>query len=807
MKISHRWLKDYIPLRSTPARLAEGLSMLGLEVERYEDLGARYKDFIVGEVVTKQKHPNADRLSVCTVAVGGKPVQVVCGAPNVAAGQKVAVGLPGAVIPRNQHDPHGAPFTLTQVSIRGVESFGMICSSYELGLGDDADGILILDPKAKVGTPLARHLGLDDVVYEMEVTANRGDWMSHIGVAREAQAIVRAKASLPKIRLRESSARVSAHAKVKILDKKKCRRYVARVVRNVRVGPSPLWLQQRLTAVGVRPINAVVDSTNMVMLETGQPIHAFDYDLLAHHSIVVRCASEGERFTTLDGKERTLRSDTLMICDGEKPVAIAGVMGGQNSEISEQTTSILIESANFESGSIRRTAKYLGMSTDASQRFERGVDSEMASYAADRVAQLVQEILGGEVLKGRIDVYPKKSKPLGIPLRISRTNAILGTDLSKQEIVDHLSRLEIFPRKTGKDVVTFSIPGFRYDLAEEIDLIEEVARVHGYNNIQTKTKTTVDFSKPLVLTSLGDTVREHLVGAGWNEIVTFSLMEDLPHHPGGDQPVRVLNPVSLDASSLRTSLIPGALKVASYNHARGVKDLRLFEIGHVFSLQSGGEIESLEGYKEEERLILLISGNSSSGTYGSRNSKIDFFDMKGEVESLLTKFNLDKYRFISYDNAEALIETALGVEINGTYGGFLGKIAKSVTQRFDIEEDVFIFEVKTAVIGESWFTQKKYKSLPKFPVVKRDLAFVVEQNLPHEKVEMAIRSAGGALLDDVKLFDLYVGDQVGAGKKSLAYALALQPTDRTLTDAEADAVLATIVTHVEQECQAKLRKQ
>ncbi|OGU18866.1 MAG: phenylalanine--tRNA ligase subunit beta [Ignavibacteria bacterium GWA2_55_25] len=807
MKISHRWLKEYIPIPLSPDRLADGLSMLGLEVERYEDLGGRYKTFVVGEVLKKEKHPRADRLSVCTVTVGGDPVQIVCGAPNVAVGQKVAVGLPGAVVPRNQHDPNGAPFTLTQATIRGVESFGMICSEYELALGDDTDGILVLDKKAKVGTNLARHLGLDDVLYEMEVTANRGDWMSHIGVAREVQAIVQGRASLPHLRLRESKTRTASCAKVKVVDAKKCRRYVARVVKGVAVRPSPAWVQQRLTAVGIRPINMVVDVTNMVMMETGQPIHAFDYDLLARHTIIVRCASEGEKFTTLDGKERTLRSDTLMICDGEKPVAIAGVMGGHNSEISEKTTTILIESANFEANNIRRTAKFLGMSTDASQRFERGVDPAMAEYAADRVAQLVQEISGGEVLKGRIDVYPGKVRPVKITFRPARSNALLGTSMTKKEIISCLQRLEIKAVKQTKDTVTFSIPGFRTDLTQEVDLIEEVARVYGYNNIETKTRTTVDFSKPFDPLTLQDSLREYLVGAGWNEMITMSLQENHRWHFHGDRPVQVLNPVSADATALRTSLLPGALQAVRHNRSHGTQDLRLFEIGHVFSAREGGNAESFDGYSEEERLLLVLSGNTAPQSFESNSRKTDFFDMKGEVEALLSKFNLDKYRFISYDNAEALIETALGVEINGTYSGFFGKIDKSVTEKFDIETDVFVCEVKTSSIARNWFKEKKYKTLPKFPVVKRDLAFIVDRSLPQENVETAIRSAGGALLGDVKLFDLFVGDQVGIGKKSLAYALEIQPTDRTLTDVEADTFLSKVVAYVEQQCQAKLRRQ
>lgn len=805
MKISHNWLRDYIKFNLAPAQLAEKLSMLGLEVGSYEDLAAKYEKFVIGEVVEREKHPNADRLSLCKVNVGKEVLSIVCGAPNVAAGQKVVVGLVGATIPHNQHDQDGKPFVLERVKIRGVESHGMICSAYELGLGEDADGILVLDHKAKAGIPLATYLQATDVIYEMEITANRGDWLSHIGVAREIQAIANATASLPKITLRENKVPASKHATIKILDPQKCKRYSSRILRGVKVGHSPMWLQDRLRAVGLRPINNIVDVTNYVMLETGQPIHAFDYDLLAKHTIIVKCAEEGEKFTTLDGKERTLNSNILMICDGERPVAIAGVMGGANSEINDQTTNVLIESANFDASSVRRAARFVGLSTDASQRFERSVDIETTAYAANRVAQLLQEFTGAEVLKGLIDVYPKKVKQRRVKLRIERANAVLGTALSKQQIVSFLKRIELNPVAQSKDAVTFSIPTFRNDLADEIDLIEEVARVYGYDNIETKTRTTVDFSKPLQLKNLQDELRDYLVGTGFNEILTFSLVDTSASHLAGVNPVEMLNPVSTEASFLRTSLVPGALQSVKHNRSYGQKDLRFFELGNIFSLRNEQTKETLEGFEEEERLLLLLSGQIASSQYGVEGRNNDFFDLKGEVEALLAKFSLDKYSFISYDNAGALIESALSVEINGTYAGFFGKITKSVAEKFDIEDDVFVCELKTSVLSAQWVGEKKFKDLPRFPSVRRDLAFIVEMTLPQEKVEGAIREVGGSLISKLLLFDVYIGEQVGGGKKNLAYSLEFQPYDRTLTDKEADDLVEKIVAHVQGQCHAKLR--
>jgi phenylalanyl-tRNA synthetase beta chain len=805
MKISHNWLKEYTPIPLKPAQLAERLSMLGLEVEGLEDLAGRYEKFVVGEVLEKLKHPNADKLTLCKVNIGKETLEIVCGAPNVAAGQKVAVALVGATIPHDQHDPEGKPFVLERAKIRGVESNGMICSEFELGLGEDADGIMVLDESSKVGTPLAKHLGASDVIYDLEITANRGDWLSHIGVAREIQAITGKKAALPRVRLRESTPPTAKHATIKILDPRKCRRYSSRVIRNVVVGPSPKWLQDRLSGVGVRPINNVVDVTNYVLMETGQPLHAFDYETLSGHSIIVQCAGQGETFMTLDGKERALNSDILMICDGEKPVAVAGVMGGANTEISDRTTAVLLESANFEPSSIRRASKFLGLSTDASQRFERGVDVGMTVYAADRAAQLLQELTGAEVLKGIIDVYPRKMRPKTVRLRVSRTNAVLGTSIPKQEIVSFLKRLELRPVAQSEDVITFAIPSCRYDLAEEIDLIEEVARVFGYDNVEAKTRTTVDFSKPLALDALQDELRGYLIGAGYCEMLTYSLQDQTSGHLAGEKAVEVLNPVSSEASVLRTSLIPGVLQVVRNNRSHGQKDLRLFEIGHVFRLRDGFSRESLEAYQEEEHVLLLLTGSVLPTHFSSGGREVDFFDLKGEAVALLAKFCLDKYRFISYDNASALIESALAVEINGSYAGFLGKISKSIAEEFDIDGDVYAVELNAAAIQPVWSAEKKFSALPRFPSVRRDLAFIVDLALPQEVVEQAIREAGGTLLSSLVLFDLYVGEQIGGGKKSLAYALEFQPIDRTLTDVEVDGIVEDIVAHVRAKCQAVLR--
>ena len=579
MKVSQNWLKKYINFKFTPAQFTEKLSMLGLEVEAFEDLAKKYENFIVGEVVERLKHPNADRLSICKVNIGHALQEVVCGAPNVAAGQKVVVALLGAVIPHNQHDPEGKPFVIERVRVRGVESNGMICSEHELGFGKDASGILVLDEKAKVGTPLARYLGKTDVTYEIGITPNRADCLSHIGVARELGVLVNKKLHEPTIVLKESTILAKKYASIEIFDKEKCPRYSARVLRQIKIGPSPTWLQDVLTSVGIRPINNVVDVTNYVLMETGQPLHAFDYDTLAGHKIIVKTARDGEQFNTLDGKERTLTSDTLMICDGEKPIAIAGVMGGANTEISGTTTTILIESACFNPGNIRRTSKYLGLSTEASYRFERGTDINITVHAANRAAQMIQELAGGELLKGVLDVYPKKRKPLVIKARISRINSVIGTTLKKSQIISLIKKIEFKVKSSAKDDILVTIPSFRNDILEEIDIIEEVARVYGYNNIETKTHAAIDFSSNVRTDLVQSEIRDYLIGSGFNEVLAIGLQDEATLSLAGQPMIKVVNPVSAEMAALRTSLVPTALRIVKHNRNHGIKGLRLFEIG------------------------------------------------------------------------------------------------------------------------------------------------------------------------------------------------------------------------------------
>jgi phenylalanyl-tRNA synthetase beta chain len=805
MKISHSWLQKYIDFKLPPNEIVEGLTMLGLEVETVEDFAKKFDRFVVGEVLERVKHPNADRLTLCKVNTGKEVQEIVCGAPNVAAGQKVAVALVGATIPHNQHDPQGNPFLLERAKIRGVESNGMICSAFELGLGEDAAGIIVLRTEAKVGTPLAKYLGQTDVIYEIGITPNRADCLSHIGIAREVGLLSKKQLHVPSIRIKESGTAGAKLARIKIEDKQGCPRYSARLLRNVRIEPSPKWLQDQLTSISVRPINNVVDVTNFVLMETGQPLHAFDYDKLAQHTIIVKRAKDGEKFTTLDGKERTLNAETLMIYDAERPVAIAGIMGGGNSEITGGTTNILIESAFFDPPSIRRTSKFLGLSTEASYRFERGTDIGITKYAADRAAQVIQEFSGAEVLKGTLDVYPQKRKEPKIKLRISRTNTVLGTDLTKRQMKEYLSKIGIITKSLSTDVLEAVVPTFRIDIGQEIDLVEEVARVYGYSNIQTKTVSSIDFSEAVFVDRIETDLRNYFSNAGFNEMVANSLQDAATAALPGLPAVKMINPVSVEMSTMRTSLIPGALQIVRHNRNHGNKHLRLFELGKVYSLGKATSQDSLEGFREEDRLLIVMSGKPVTAGTGVQPRETDILDLKGEIEAFLFKVCLDKYRFISYDTRSALTDSTISIQINGVEAGVLGSVKGELTRKFDIDDPVFVCELSLEILSGGMTSERKYTPLPKFPSVTRDLAFVVEGSVTQQSLEQVIRESGKPLLASLVLFDEYRDEKIGAGKKSLAYALEFQSQDHTLNDRETDHLVVRIIDAARKECGAVLR--
>jgi phenylalanyl-tRNA synthetase beta chain len=816
MKISLEWLKKYVPIDIPIEELATKLTLAGLEVENIEYLGKKYENFVIGKVITVAKHPNADKLFICDVNIGKEDITLVCGASNVTAGQKVIVGLPGAIVPRNQHDPNMKPYTLSRVSIRGFLSNGMICSEFELDLGDDKNGILILPENSQVGIGLAEYLGKNDVVLEIGITPNRPDCLSHLGIAREVAALLGKKLLKPKIKLKESKSPISKFVSVSVKNKSNCPRYTARVLRNVKVEASPAWLQNFLTAVGVRPINNIVDVTNFVLMETGHPLHAFDYDTLSGHSIIVRDAQNGEHFVTLDEKGHELQKGMLLICDNEKPIALAGVMGGINSEISETTTNVFLESAYFNPQSIRRISKTLGIITDASQRFERGADPNITDYAVDRASQLIMEISSGELLKGQIDIYPRKINSKKINVSVNSVNKILGINITSKEIQKLLTRIELTPsvqqeNKNKSGIISVEIPTFRPDIEKEIDIIEETARLFGYDKIETKVESLVKFSSNSPMKDLKDEIRNWIAGRGYNEIITNSLQKFeqvseqwLSDGKSDVDVVKILNPISREMSAMRTSLVPSMLEVVRHNLFHQQKNLNIFEIGKTY-YKSSETHSGLPGFVENELLIIGKTGLGDFPNWAHIERFSDIYDIKGVVEDLFRKILLDKYKFIPYSISKALLDTGLYIEIQNVAVGYIGKISKNILKSFDIEQDVFIAEIDLEKLDRLRDSNISYQSLASFPTVVRDLAFIVEKKYMVADILDTIKLSAGSLLCSVDLFDLYEGGQVEINKKSCAFTLQFLSGERTLTENEIEKIVDKIVNEMSVKYNAVLR--
>ncbi len=804
MRVLHTWLQRYVPFTISPAALADKLSMLGVEIEDVVDLGKRFEGFIVGKVIECVPHPNADRLSVCRVDIGKETLQIVCGAPNVSVGQKVAVGRVGATVPRNQHDPNGKPFVLSQVKIRGVESFGMICSAYELDIGNDADGILLLNKSTRIGQPVSVALGQNETLYDVEITANRPDLLSHIGVAREIGLVVGKKIARPLSRPRAGKTPISRFLSVRVLDKKNCLRFSARVIRGVKVGHSPDWLQKFLRNVGLRPRNNIVDVTNFVMYELGQPLHAFDHSLLQGKKLIIQQAKAGTHFQTLDGKDHELPPEAVMVCDAERPVSIAGIMGGENSEINEKTVDIVLESAYWNARNIRKTARMLGISSDASYRFERGTDPNGTVAALNRAASLILEIAGGELLHGTIDIYPRKVLPRKIPLRITRVNHVLGTRLPSSLVKKILKGLEIQVSAGKGGTFNCTIPTFRIDIEREIDLIEEVARIYGYDSIEEKGIASINLMQSFPTGHQSDPVRTSLVGAGFHETICNPMYDLARAKIVTREHIPIKNPQNKGMEVLRASLIPGLLDCVARNSNFGNRHVRLFDIGHVFEArQPLTDRQDLQSAVEEERVGIAITGRRSPRTWAEPERPVSLFDLKGELEALCVSLGLDKSKLIYYSTTESLTEQTLAIEINGTYAGYFGKAKTSLMALFDIEQEVYVGEMLISSLILSH--ERKYSPLPKYPAVQRDIAFVVSETVSADDLERCIRKSGTELLKKVELFDVYEGNELSGNQKSLAFTVTLLSGEKTLTDSEIEAEVRRITLGAERSLGATLR--
>lgn len=799
MRISIEWLKEYIDIQMTAAELADALSMSGTAVDRVHTLGGGISGVVVADVREVKPHPNADALSIVVVDDGETVREIVCGAPNVRAGMKYPFAREGARLPAVSSKP------LKKAKIRGVESAGMLLSAAELGISEDHTGILELAGDAEVGADVHQVLPLEDIVLELEITPNRPDCMSVVGVAREVSALTGAPLRLPSVELDECGPPVDTLAKVILEDPPGCPRYTARVVMGVETGPSPAWMQRRLTAAGLRPISNVVDVTNYVLLELGQPLHAFDLDLLAERTIIVRRATSGEPMRTLDGVDRRLDEATLVITDLSGPVAVAGIIGGEDSEVTERSANILIESAHFDPTSILLTSKRLGIRTEASARFERGVDPGGTAFAAARAARLMNELAGGQVASGVIDAYPEEIKPRTLELRPSRANKVLGTDLGGEEMAGILESLGA--RVKAGEALTVTVPTFRPDLEREIDLVEEVARINGFDRIPETVPQGGGLAAGLTPPQrLEKKMLAALTAQGLSQAVTYSFMNpadlDLLGLAGDDERRRVvtlLNPLAETGEGMRTTLLPGMLRVAGSNINRGNKDLALFEAGRAF-ISQGAEVLPVE----IDTVALLLAGDLHPQHWSSQQAECDLFDIKGIVENLAEALGIAVLEF-ERASEEFLVPMRAAVLLAGNqYAGYIGQLHPRVAAAFDLEGDIYCGELLTAPLLAA-ATESVYSPVGRFPNVKVDVAAVVDEAVDAIEVERVIRQSGGDTLKSVRLFDVYRGPQVAQGKKSLAYALEFGSPSGTLTDEQAHRRLDAVIAALQKELLASIR--
>lgn len=801
MKISLNWVKDYIDLKGISVEeIVNKITVSGLEVEDVEYQAKVYDNFIVGYVKEKYKHPNADKLSVCRVFDGKEDIKVICGAPNVAEGQKVPFAKVGAVVPNGG-------FQIGAAKIRGEESFGMICSEKELGLSDNHEGIMVLDEKLEAGTPLADALGLNDVILDVAVTPNRADALSHIGIARELSALFNRKVTYPEVKLKNSKIKSADLANVEIKDAIGCPRYSAKVVKDVVVKDSPEWLKRRLKNIGLRPINNIVDVTNYVLHEVGQPLHAFDLNMLKGKKIIVRRANDGEEFVTLDSKQRKLSTDDLMICDAGNSVAVAGVMGGENSEVTNETKDILIESAHFNPSMVRKTSKRMGLQTDASYRFERGSDPDITLWGAKRAAQLIAETSGGQAASGEIDIYPVKIKKGTVALRYSRIEKILGYKIPKKDVKNILTNLGLEVEAVDSENYKVKVPLFRHDIEREIDLIEEVARVYGYDKVPDIEKISDVLEAKFNDSLFNDKIRSLLTGMGFYEIMTNSLLEKETASRFGN-PIGVMNPQSSDMSHLRPSLIPGMLNTIARNIKVKESSLSLFEIGKVFNKKGDIEensITSFEHFAENEQLTAAITGNRNEDEWYGKGAEVDIYDLKGIVEEFFKHFRIDAELTENYSGAGGWFDEYIGYEFNGQLIASIGRINKETLKTFDIDQDVYLFDLKIDLLKSFKPVDKEFKELLRYPKVVRDVALVLSEKITSKEVVSEIKEIGSNLLHHIKLFDIFRSESLGQGKKSLAFQLEFYDENRTLTEDEVEKEFWKIIKTLETKLNAQLR--
>jgi len=800
MKIVYSWLKDFVDIAAPVTQVADALASAGIEVASVTETSVP-RGVKVARVVSRAPHPNADKLSLCRVDSGeGEPLQIVCGAPNVAEGMTVALATIGTVLPGN--------FKIGKSKIRGLESFGMLCSGQELGLSDDHSGIMALPENYTVGVQLAEYIPYDAVI-EIEITPNRGDCLSVVGVAREVGARfgLTLKKPVRNPQTQGGGDPISSALSVEVKDHNRCPRYMGRLVRNVTLGPSPEWMKRRLTLAGLRPINNVVDITNYILIKYGQPMHAFDYDAIEDKKIVVQTAGAigVSSFTTLDGAERKLAGDDLLICDGKRAVALAGVMGGAGSEIKEHTKNVFLECAFFEPGGIRKTSKRLGLSTDSSYRFERGVDPAQGLVdALERATDLMLELAGGSAAAGIIDTNPNPFPDKVITVRPARTKRILGAEFPADNMVFSLNALGIKSVKNSEELVTCTVPHYRHDITEEIDLIEEVGRQYGYDNIPAAESAGVRLVRqPSTTETNRDTARFALCYFGLNEIMTNSMVSKSKRKllTPSSEPVKILNPLNPDMAEMRTSMALSLLDTIAYNINRKNSNNRLFEIGKVF------EPDEKSGLAiERDILAIAIEGDCVPQSWGNQKLENSFFVLKGIIEAFAAHCGFGTAKFERLATACPLYgpESAKVTFKNGI-SGTMGRVSDKIRKAFGIKTPVFYagFDVTEWLPAPK--PLPKYNPLPKFPPLERDFSFVMPEALSSDTVKNEIKSVS-ALIKTVRPFDLYRGEKLNAGTKSMTFSVEFRSPEKTLTDEDVAEACSKIVSVMEKKHGAVLRK-
>ena len=791
MKIPLSWLKEYIDINLSPAQISKMLTLAGLEVDAVETSSHGFDKVVVARVVDVQKHPEADQLTLATVTDGFSTYQVVCGAPNCRPGIKTALALIGATLT----DEQGKSFKVKKSKIRGVDSFGMLCSSKELNLSDLHEGILEFAEHVKEGADVAEMYA--DTIFDISLTPNLGHCASVIGVARELSAATGQPVRLPDIHVTEEhNDTIASQASVDIIDFQGCPRYVCRLVKNVKVQPSPDWLQKRLLACGLRSINNIVDITNYVLMEFGHPLHAFDFDLLEGKGIVVRRATEGENFTTLDGKEWSLNTNDLLICDKGKPVALAGVMGGANSEVSDRTVNVLIEAAYFFPTVIRKTSKRLGLQTDASKRFERGTDPNILIQAATRAAMLMQQIAGGTVCEGFVDVSKQAFPEKIVKCRLSRINQVLGTHLSLSEVESILQRLQLSYSWDGQDFFTLKIPTYRNDLHEEIDIIEEVARIYGYDNITQAACRFQSSTLPDVPIFLFEReIRTRLISEGLQEFLTCDLIgptllkivhdEEMPK----DSFITVLNPTSIEQSVMRTSLLPGLLQVIKYNWDHQNQNIAGFEVGRIHFKEN-------DQYKEQSIAGLILSGKRSPHHWDSKPEDFDFFDLKGMIENLLGELKVADVHFEENHLKSFHPGRQAAVYAGALEVGSLGEVHPAILRRLDVPQRILFAELNLHDLYKVRQSGQKMQEIPIYPGSERDWTITLNEAIPVAKIIKAIHSIPSRLLQEVSLIDIYQSEKLGKEFKNATFHFIYRDLKKTIAQERVDSEHSRIISEI-----------